>query len=524
MPQFSPPGPRSRRIRIAATVAMMAAIFAVDTFTPLKSAVATLYIVALILLTSDYRPVNVLRWGLACAALTVIAFLAVHGDWDDDISSVLRMVFSLAAIGVATLLIRRAQHTYSTLQRSEQRYRTTFNTVAVAICEYDFRPVAEAVAELRARGVSDIAGHLAAHPDTVERIRRSVRLADVNHTALRLFGFPDAAGFRQYRDEFLPGLGPRFADCILAVAEGRGDLSIETRVERRDGQLLDVIVAFSLDAGSALDRVPCSMLDVTERRRLGAAVEEARGRLERAHRATVMAQVSASIAHEINQPLSAIRSYAGAAHRWLSRPEPDLGEVNTALTAVVASVQRADEVIRRIRAITGKPAAETSSRIGLDGLLAEVPALVAGEAARHGGSLVVSPAAPGAEITGDRILLQQVLINLVSNAFQAMDGQPGPRRVEIATARRPEGAVIEVRDTGPGLPEDFAARAFEPFQTTKPDGMGVGLAICESVVERHGGRLTLTSAPGQGATARVTLPLAGEEACAPPAATEPASA
>ncbi|QDL94330.1 hypothetical protein FDP22_20870 (plasmid) [Paroceanicella profunda] len=515
------PGTRHSPARLVATIAMIVAIFLVDTFTPLMSGVATLYVLALILLTSDLRPVNVARWGLACAALTLIAFLAVHGNGNDDLSAVLRMVFSLAAIGVATLLIRRAQKMFTTLQLSEQRYRTTFNTVAVAICAYDFRPLAEAVAALRARGVSDLAAYLATHPAEVERMRRSLRLADVNSTALKLFGFLDACAFRQYRDEFLPGLGPRFADCILALDRG-GEVEIETRVERRDGQMLDMIVVFSLAAEAALDRVPCSMLDVTERRRLGAAVADSRARLERAHRATVMAQVSASIAHEINQPLSAIRSYAGAAHRWLVRDRPDLGEVTTALTSVIASVQRADEVIRRIRAITGKPARQESTRVGLDALVHETAGLLHDEAARHGGTLTVRPGAGAAELTADRILLQQVLINLVMNALQAMDGQAGPRDVEIVTRSRHGCATIEVRDTGPGLPEAFHERAFEPFQTTKPDGMGVGLAISASIVERHGGRLALTDRPSGGACARITLPLEPQEDTRPTPAAAPA--
>ncbi len=227
-------------------------------------------------------------------------------------------------------------------------------------------------------------------------------------------------------------------------------------------------------------------------------------------RVTTLGELTASIAHEVNQPLAAIVADASACLQWLAADRPDLDSVREALGAVVKDGERAGEVIGRIRALLSR-APVAREPCDLVGVVHDVLPLVGPELGRHGIELQTALTADLPTVIGDRIQLQQVLLNLLVNAAEAMrETQPERRRVVVRSTaeQREDGmwAVLAVQDAGIGFHELEEARLFEAFYTTKPNGLGMGLSISRSIVERHGGRLWGTANPDHGATFHLALP------------------
>jgi signal transduction histidine kinase len=220
-----------------------------------------------------------------------------------------------------------------------------------------------------------------------------------------------------------------------------------------------------------------------------------------------MGQLSASIAHEVSQPVAAAVTNAHAALRWLDATPPDLEEVREALDWIVKDGNRASDVIGRIRALI-KRAPPQKDGLEINEAIREVIALTRGEAVKHGISVRTQLAAGLPLLRGDRVQLQQVALNLIINAIEAMNGVgEGTREVLISTGQaEPDGVLVAVRDTGPGLAPASLERLFEAFYTTKPGGLGMGLSICRSIIEAHGGRLWATANVPQGAIFQFTLP------------------
>jgi C4-dicarboxylate-specific signal transduction histidine kinase len=259
---------------------------------------------------------------------------------------------------------------------------------------------------------------------------------------------------------------------------------------------------------------------ITERRRAAEALREkdnalrtARTELARVSRLTTLGELTASIVHEVSQPLSAMVARAAAGARWLAAEPPDIAETRSALDHIAADGKRAREVIARVRALT-KRQAPRMELLDVNRKVREVLALAEHELKTHDIVLrtELAPALPG--VAGDRVQLQQVLLNLIVNAIEAMSGvHDRPRELTIATAAsEPHAVVVEVRDSGPGLNEEGAKQVFEPFYTTKEQGIGIGLSISRSIVEAHRGRLWATSNQPHGAVFRFSLPVAQQGA------------
>jgi PAS domain S-box-containing protein len=249
--------------------------------------------------------------------------------------------------------------------------------------------------------------------------------------------------------------------------------------------------------------------DVTDRHR---AEEQARQHLQSlAHVARVssMGEMASAIAHEINQPLTAIANYAYACIRLLRGGQASGGEALEVMQRVAAEAERAGEVVRKMRSFVRGEEGQVTA-LDANFLVGEVLRLAAPEARQSGVELVPALREGLPEVLADSIQIQQVLLNLVRNAVEAIvAGDSAEREVRIETARDEPGYVaIRVVDTGPGLAPEALARAFEPFYTTKSDGIGIGLALSRSIVDAHGGRLWATSTPGRGATFHLTLPIA----------------
>jgi signal transduction histidine kinase len=226
-----------------------------------------------------------------------------------------------------------------------------------------------------------------------------------------------------------------------------------------------------------------------------------------------MGQLTASIAHEVNQPIAAVVTNAQAALRWLNMQPPDPEEVRHALCRIVRNGRRAGDVISRIRALVAK-APSRKDRLDINDTIREVIALTGSELRRSGTSLQTQLADGLPLVPGDRIQLQQVMVNLILNAVEAMSGSDeGSRELLISTEEDgANGVRIAVRDWGPGLKPESLDRLFDAFYTTKPEGMGMGLPICRSIIEAHGGRVWATTNVPQGATFQFTLPQQGATA------------
>jgi two-component system, LuxR family, sensor kinase FixL len=476
------------------------------TSTTLVGAVTALYILVLLIVGTSLRPATIIGWSIACALLAVTSFLLNNVLSKPDYGAMVRVAASLASNAVTTILLLRIQAGNSGLRASEHRYRTIFDTLSLAIWEQDFTEVEAAIHALREQGVDDLRQYIVDHPDFVAATRRMVRIIDVNETAVRMMGVASKSTFFHDLSGFLPESDESFADCLIAIDERHEAFQAETTVYSSTGDAIDVIVTFSLSRTGSLSRVPACILDISERKRLETTVTRARLELERAQRTEMLGAVTATIAHEINQPLAAIQSFADAASRWINRKSPDFGQINEALSGLSEAAERARQVVKRTRSLVGNSKAETAP-VDLSGLLAESAALMRQEFAVHQARVQVDAPEDAVHVLGDRILLQQVLVNLTTNALQAMDAVPPERRsVRLVLELQEEHASFRVIDTGPGWADDMDENGFAPFTTTKRDGMGLGLAICRSIVEAHTGTMRLRHADGGGAEVEVVLP------------------
>jgi PAS domain S-box-containing protein len=250
------------------------------------------------------------------------------------------------------------------------------------------------------------------------------------------------------------------------------------------------------------------VMNITERRQAEEALRESQAELARVTRLTTMGELAASIAHEINQPLTAIVMNGSAGLRWLNQDMPDLGEVRNTLSRMVSDGQRAGEVIRGLRGLAKKSGPQLTT-LDIDGVIQDVLALTRSELQRNGVVLHTDLVAADRPVLGDRVQLQQVLMNLVLNGLDAMSAVTDrARELTVTSAATEPGIVlVSVEDSGTGLDQATALRMFEPFFTTKADGLGMGLSICRSIIEAHGGRLWVSPRAPHGTALRFTVPL-----------------
>jgi C4-dicarboxylate-specific signal transduction histidine kinase len=251
--------------------------------------------------------------------------------------------------------------------------------------------------------------------------------------------------------------------------------------------------------------------EILERKRAEEALREAQADLAHVTRMMTMGELTASIAHEVNQPLAAVITNGNAGLRWLAADPPNLDEARECLRRIIRDGNRASDVIARLRALA-KKSAPAKARLDLSDTIQEVLAMINPEARRHRVSVRTDLAAGLPPVRGDRLQVQQVILNLVTNGIEAMQAVTDrPRELLIRSQPHESGRVlVAVQDAGIGLDPQQMARLFDAFFTTKPGGMGLGLAISRTIVEAHGGRLWATPNDGPGATFQFTLPAGSE--------------
>jgi two-component system sensor kinase FixL len=277
--------------------------------------------------------------------------------------------------------------------------------------------------------------------------------------------------------------------------------------QRKDGSKFPVEIRHtSIQTGEG-SLALCVIVDITERKQ----ADEAREELAHASRLTLMGEFTASIAHEINQPLGAILSNADAAEILLGSTPPAHDQVYEILGDISKDARRASEVIKRLRALLRKREMETKP-VDLNDVTTGVVALVRTESRRRGVTVDSKPAGDLPLVRADPVQIEQVLLNLVLNAMEAMAGTSGERKLTMRTGINENGAAeVAVSDTGPGILTERLPRLFDPFFSTKKEGMGLGLSIARSLVRAHGGKIWAENNPGGGATVRFTLSTDSEE-------------
>jgi len=294
-----------------------------------------------------------------------------------------------------------------------------------------------------------------------------------------------------------------------AAATGQEVRESEVTLLFDDGTSRDVFgnAAPLLDREGKVRGAVGVFVDITERKRAEQALQESQAALARVTRIVAMGELTASIAHEINQPLAAVATNASASLHWLAAQPPNLDEAQKAATSAVREANRASDVIGRIRALLTK-ASPQMEPLNVHEIVREALALVRGELTRSGVNAKTKLAAGLPAVLGDRVQLQQVILNLIMNAIDAMTSiTDRPRALLIKAAKDVEGVQIQVQDSGKGLDPKQVPCIFEPFFTTKPEGIGMGLSISRSI-EAHGGRLWAAAGSSHGAVFHVILPKA----------------
>lgn len=407
----------------------------------------------------------------------------------------------------------------ASIRNAEHRYRLIFQNAGVAIWENDFSRLFAALEGLEASGVTDVRAHLLQDRALVRRLVGMVAVTDVNETAVALFQAAE-------RGQLLGSVGSAistpeaeetFARLVASMWDGDGRGEAETSFQTLAGERIDVLLRLTIPAeATRWERVLVTMLDVTERNRTQQALTRTLAELAHASRVSTLGQMAASIAHEVNQPLSAIVTYGEAGRRWLKREAPGAEETAACLTHMLDNGRRAAEVIERVRALSRK-SVPRKERFALCEVVDASLVLVQRELATGGITLRQTMEAGLPEVLGDRIQIQQVIMNLLLNSIQALVVVDGPSRVLFIDVARsdPDMIRVAVRDRGVGIAETDLGQLFEPFFTTKSNGMGIGLSICRSIVESHGGRIWASNNGGDeggGATVQFTLPVAREGA------------
>lgn len=347
-----------------------------------------------------------------------------------------------------------------------------------------------------------------ASPDAMAIVdRKDYRLLEVNEKWEAMFGYARADVIGRSGDDLGLVVQEDQSERGRKKLEIEGQLrDFEMELRTRSGEILQVMVhTETVEMAGA----PCYIVlirDVTAEKRAEATAEEQRRELAHLSRVASLGELSGALAHELNQPLAAILANARAAQRIMTRPSPDLTELRVILEEIAVDDRRAGEVIGRLRTLL-KKGRSRPSKVDLNELVGEVRGLLHSDLIRRRVTTQTDLAPSLPPVLGDRVELQQVILNLVGNACDAMVDSPAPQRlVRIASGLTPDGQVqLMVEDRGSGIPPERLEQIFDAFFTTKANGLGLGLAICRSIVTAHGGRLWATNNDSGGATFHLVL-------------------
>ncbi|SFT29198.1 His Kinase A (phospho-acceptor) domain-containing protein [Methylobacterium sp. yr668] len=449
----------------------------------------------------DFAPASL--WvGVPCVLAFLAGLMAASGGG----------AIPILGVGLAALAALAAVRHVVALRRDRRKARDSFDAIyersGISIWREDWTAVTEVIVGLRRAGIDDVERHFANRPDELRALRAKVLITDVNAFTLEETGAPNKNAYVGSLDRLLPDTDQTFVQWLVAFAQGDRFFRSEAHIMGADGRERDVLFTATLPQDRAgFSDVIVTSLDVTAFKRTQAHLAAADTELARTSRITTVGALSASIAHEVNSPLAAILANAQAALRWLRRPEPDVAEASLALDDVVAEATRARDVVARTRSYLSN-APRTVAPIDLVQASRDANILVEREIRSHGAAIHLAAEDGIPPVPADLIQIQQIFVNLLVNAAQAMAGLPGRKDITITIRRVGAAVVVDVVDTGPGIEPERRARIFEPFHSTKVGGMGMGLAICRNLIDAHGGEIWVDAAPDGGAAFHFMLPLA----------------
>jgi signal transduction histidine kinase len=300
---------------------------------------------------------------------------------------------------------------------------------------------------------------------------------------------------------------PAFEQQLERARRDGSDARLNFRLQLPDGQIKHLhVLAHRIQEESGEEEIVGALMDVTESREAQAALQAAQSALAHAGRVATLAEIGATIAHEVNQPLAAIVASAEAGVRWLSRDVPNIAKVGQLTKQIASDARRASDIVHRIRAMATKHAPERVP-VDLNEVVGEAVLFARHELESKSINLSVKLNAELPIVLGDRIQLQQVIVNLLVNSIQAITQSEAPMRgINLGTRADSDAISFWIRDSGPGIAEEDLEHIFESFFTTKKGGMGIGLAICQSIITGHGGNISVSNHPEGGAHFRFTLP------------------
>ena len=386
------------------------------------------------------------------------------------------------------------------LRDSEQRYRQLFHYMPIALWQLNRRGLTELYKGLRAEGVVDLAAYLDRNPGFLDRAMDALIIEEVNERAVEMFGARDPSELigpvtRFWRDR--PGTLRR---ALEAQFRGEPTFEEETRVATLDGRVIDVLFATAWPGQiSELGMGLVGLVEITERVRAQERLQQVRAEFAHAARISMLGELAASIAHEVNQPLGAMTTNGETGLRWLNRPEPNVAKAAELFQRIVADARRAADIIARIRTMAaGRPPQWVV--LSLNGLIEESIVFLHNELQSKGVSVSLDLEPAHLQVTGDRTQLQQVIVNLAINAVQAMAQSDTERATLLIRSRLsdPETVCCTFEDSGPGIGTENLNHLFDSFFTTKDAGMGMGLPISRSIIEAHGGRIRADNKSGLG--------------------------
>ncbi|WP_229259953.1 sensor histidine kinase [Duganella aquatilis] len=470
----------------ALLISLMLLIFAIDTFSPLDMAIAVMYVIVVLVSAGIWARRGVLLATASCLVLTVLSYALTHTTVFSAAASG-RLLVGLLAIVVTCVLVLRGQAATDELLAREDALRRS-----EAFLAGTQRLSKTGSFSFKAPGGgmywSDEAARIYGYPLEVEPTMERI----LAHTAPEDRHIVQAALDQSLRCE--------------------DEIDLRHRLLMPDGELKYVHVLsrprHTKDGGC---EYLGALTDVTAAVLAEQALHRSQVQLAHATRVTMLGELAASIAHEVNQPLAAISTNGEACLRWMNRPQPEMDEARATVTSILEASARARDVIKRIRALARR-SDPTYAELDLKSVVEESVDMVRRELNNHHVALMLGLAPDLPPVNGDRVQLQQVLINLLMNAIQAMAAcRPGQAVLTVQTQRDAAGALqLSVSDSGPGIPSSAVPRLFEAFYSTKEDGMGMGLPICRSIIENHGGRIWVKQpapdSPVAGATILFTLP------------------
>jgi PAS domain S-box-containing protein len=395
------------------------------------------------------------------------------------------------------------------LRKSEQRYRHLFQNMPIALWQLDASEVIRLFKGLRAEGVAELGPYVAQHPDFLPRAMEAVKIEEVNERMIEMLGARDASEIlgsitrycHIHPEAFLRGLESRY--------RGESTHQEEAKLLTLDGRVIDVLMTATRPGLiTDPDMSLLGFIDISERVRAQEMLQRVQADFAHAARVSMLGELTASIAHEVNQPLAAIVTHGEVGLRLLNRSEPDLGELRELTKCIVGDARRAADVLARVRTMATRQAPE-QTLLWVDEVIREALTFLRHEVQSHGLMVVHHPNPSAPKVLGDRTQLQQVFVNLTVNAVQAMaqKGVTRPTLVIRTTLFDPHSLCCTFEDSGPGIEPKHLDHLFDSFFTTKEAGMGLGLPISRSIVEAHGGyiRVDNESACG-GARFSITLP------------------